>query len=155
MKKHQLSILSLAETAVALFFISFCVWRTWLGNYQVGDPKNMAGQKRGLHSTCSQGPTNCCQLSEQLSKSFFLLVIFGSVSGSWERSMFCTVFWRPLLCPWVFQYCQEYLRFVQAEIWWDIWKDFFKSSPIVSSWPNWKLFFKAWQEHLFRLSPPR
>ena len=52
----------------------------------------MPGHMCGLCSVCSLDATSCCQISKELSKSFLLLIIFGSSSGSWEDSIFSTLF---------------------------------------------------------------
>ena len=80
------------RTAIASLLVSFCVLRTWLGNYLVGGPPDIARRKSGLHPICGWGPTDCCPLSGELSKSLFLLAVFGSDFGSWEGSIFCTLF---------------------------------------------------------------
>lgn len=51
-----------------------------------------------------QGPTNCCQLLEELSGVFLSLVIFGSGSGSGEGSIICTLFGDASRIPGIVQY---------------------------------------------------
>ena len=60
--------------------------------WQLWGPQNMPGHMCGLCSVCSLDATSCCQISKELSKSFLLLIIFGSSSGSWEDSIFSTLF---------------------------------------------------------------
>lgn len=80
------------------------------------EPQIMAGQKFGLHFICSKGPTNCCQLSGKLSKSFFLWATFGSGTESSKVVFFVPSWGTPLGSKAFVQYCQEYLLFVLAEI---------------------------------------
>lgn len=56
-RKHRLSILSC---------LLVCL-RTWLGSCQFGVPQTMAGQKCGLPSIYSWSPTDCFQLSGEVS----------------------------------------------------------------------------------------
>ena len=65
------------------------------------------------------------QLLEELSNSFFLLVIFQSGSGSREGSILCIFFGDASCIHGIVQYCQEYLLCITPETWQDIWKDFF------------------------------
>ena len=86
-------------------------------------PKLMARQKCGLHSIGSLGPTDCCQLSSEL--SLLSWAIFGGGSGSWEGGILCILFGFASRVQGVVRYCQKYLLFSLTETWQDIWKNFF------------------------------
>lgn len=120
---HWLLIFFLPGTTTDLFAL-FCVLRTWLGNYQLKGPQIRARQKCALHSIYIRGPPDCCQLSRESSKPVFLVAVSGSGSGFGETSIFGTLFCGTSCVQGVVQYFQEYLLFVLAETWQDIWKDF-------------------------------
>lgn len=54
-----------------------------------------------------------------------VFVFFWSSSGSWEESIFGTLFGDISCVHRVFSTAQEYLLFVPAESWQDTWQDFF------------------------------
>lgn len=97
-----------------LVCLLFCILRTWLGNSQVGEPQNMTEQKCRLHP-CVARVLRTMASSWELSKAFFLLVIFGSGCGSWERNVLCTLLGEAFCFQGVVKYCQDYLLFVPAE----------------------------------------
>lgn len=111
--KHWLSSFLSQESYCLL--VSFCVLRTLLDKHQVGTPK--IWPKYGMHcsSVCGWGPTDCCHLSGELSKSFFLLAVFGSDSGSAETRSFCPLFGDVSCIQAVVQYCQAYLLLSQLK----------------------------------------
>lgn len=52
----------------------------------------MAGQRCRSPFTCVEGPIACCQASQPLFQSPFLLAIFGSDSIFWDHSIFVCLF---------------------------------------------------------------
>lgn len=68
-----------------------------------------------LHLISGWGPADCCHLSGELSKSFFLLAVFGSDSGSAEGSSFCPLFEDISCIQAVVQYYQPYLLLSQLK----------------------------------------
>ena len=118
---HWLLTLSLPGTALSFLSVLFCILRTWLGflpawdvpvvgscihrqiNHQFWGPKNMARQKCGLHSFFREGPTNCCQLSGELSFPFFWLSL-GDGSEPWEYSLLLYLVWGCLFVQKAIQY---------------------------------------------------
>ena len=111
----------LSGTALSFLSVLFCILRTWLGflpawdvpvvgscthrqiNHQFWGPKNMARQKCGLHSFFREGPTNCCQLSGELSFPFFWLSL-GDGSEPWEYSLLLYLLWGCLFVQKAIQY---------------------------------------------------
>lgn len=61
------------------------------------------GPKCGLHSFFREGPTNCCQLSGELSFPFFWLSL-GSGSEPWEYSLLLCLLWGCLFVQKAVQY---------------------------------------------------
>lgn len=59
-------------------------------SHQVGFPKNMAAQKRGLYPIYSARPPIVASPQKGPSKS--LLATFGSRSGPWEDCCFASIF---------------------------------------------------------------
>lgn len=66
-----------------------------------------------IHATKVLPPVASSQ--GELSKSTFLLVIFGSGSGSWDGSHCCTLFRDPSCVLGLVQYSQEYPFVIPAE----------------------------------------
>ena len=93
-------------------------------------PPNMARLKDELCPIFSQiwmdswGPTDCCQLSGELLESFPCPSLRVN-SRSWEGNFYCTLLADACYSQELIQCYQGYLLFVLAEIWQDIWNDFF------------------------------
>ena len=103
----------------------------------------MPRQKCGLHSFCSKGPTDCCQLSGAFSKPFFLWAIFGVALGpgrviSFAHSLGMTLASKGLFNTVRSIYCLSQLK--SDKIFENF---FFLSSSMVRSWPDWKLIFRT------------
>lgn len=69
---------------------------------------DLAKQKCGFFSICGWRPLNSFWFLGELSKSFFLQVILGSVSGSREGTNLCTLSEDASCIQGVVQYCQKY-----------------------------------------------
>ena len=73
----------------------------------MGVPRH--GKKCKLHPICGQCPRDSGQLSGGLSKSSFLLITFGSGSGSLDIVYLHPLWAMPLASTGVIRYRQEYL----------------------------------------------
>lgn len=80
-------------------------------------PRNVSGQKCGLHTLSAKGPTNCRQLSGELSKSFFsyFSLSLGVALDLGRVASFASPLGMPLMSMGLFQiarniYCLSLLK---------------------------------------------
>jgi len=126
-------ILSFPGAAIAFLFVSF-LYPENLTTIRLRTPKIWPNRNVGC-TPLEAGVLLTTASSWGLSKAFFLLVIFGSGSGSRESNVLCPLFGDAACLQGVVKYGQECLLFVPAETWQDIWRDFFS---LARSWPTWQ-----------------
>lgn len=122
---HWLLIFSLPGTAFTFSFV-LSILIIWVGNSQFGGLKNTIRQC-GVHVICSKSSADCCQLSGELSESFFCLSLEMALDLGREI-FFAPSLRMPLVSKGLFNTSRNILLFIQAETWQDIWKDFLSIS---------------------------
>ena len=128
---HWLLIFSLPGTDFAFSFVLSVSWELGLASLRLGTSKIPSDRNVGCMSSVAR-----VLLTTAGSQGNYLSLSFGYL-WKWEGNIFCTLFGNASCVQGVIQYLQEYLLFIQAETWQDIWKGFLSSS-MVRSWLNWK-----------------